>query len=67
MGEIPKPGGGMKSCIETWDDPISLQKVYAVKVPMSWMLRQKDRIGLTWLILKLIWGIGAKAQEARDD
>lgn len=61
-------GDGMrlKSCIETWDDPMTLQKVYQVKLPMFWLVRQKDRIGLTWIIMKLIWGIGAQPKPERE-
>lgn len=58
----------MKPVIETWDDPMKMVTHYHVAIPGTWFVRQKGRIGLTWLMVKLIWGIGASpTPEATDE
>ena len=49
-----------RSRIETYEDVQQGQYVYTVRLPYGWIARQRDRVVLTWKMLQLIWGVGAK-------
>jgi hypothetical protein len=44
--------------LESYDDPLTLSRVYAAKMPMNFFVRMLSRIPMTIWMICLIWGIG---------
>lgn len=50
----------MNAKIERWDDSLSTH--FHVQVPATFWLQKKAQLQLTKLLLRMIWGIGAKSK-----
>lgn len=54
----------LEPTIETWDS--LMHRHYHVVLPMRFLVIT-DRIGMTWLMIRLIWGIGTKKKLAPSE